>query len=1126
MKSHLRDHLLRCGLDGDEPNRTKGVIDNLLHLENKRKGNLCGYSRSIQQLKDYYGNQWVVAADALRKAGVPVYAEAGIDSNLVRELDFDAYITGQGIQFTRSEQHLHVGVASTGVADRVAISNDCTSRGVNTSPLRNERIAGKNESRDASTSPVRDGPVVSTSSIAPGSLPDDPEPVASTSSLAPGSLPDDPEPVASTSSLAPGSLPDDPEPVASTSSLAPGSLPDDPEPVASTSSLAPGSLPDDPEPVASTSYLAPEKSRARNTVVASDESRVPDSPYPGGSVVAEDGDTSLPSVPFTLPDDTDAFRDEFIKARDELDWNSVIKQSRWLERKYGLGIRTNLADQTSYFTLFEDFTNAVDAKLQIRLIDVVRNSPGMPEIEHSERELLHVLVAVYNLALPYISDTSNLPRSEATPPRAVKRRARIIVSSDEESDSSPIKETPRKKIRLRTSSRKNLTRIDYSETALSPPHKRVADSSEGKSPKSPKSAPHKKTSLTPDIGGVPINRRVGLEAEAALQETPSIELPPNKKMELVKAKLANVSIAVGNDVRKRIVLEHPLLAEWDIFLFGLELSPAHIKNQIGNFIRLMNYYTDGNPYDFTPDLMSDVPKFHRFVQNLEEANCASETIKKYMDSVRNFVKFIIHIDRYPHLDCSLFGVRVHAEMVAKRTNKRIKQERMARLSRADYEKSKDQLVRLVTDFNERLRPRVDAYFKGIEGKERSEIEVNAQSLKMVNIYFFYYFLRLGYMPCVFEYFPIDRYRDALTKGPKEIELVGMSYYLTTEKHKTAVAHGMAAFHLEEEVFERLITYVEKLRPQPANKDAAEHVWLNSRGTKLSHLGEYLREVMATVKGGQYCPNEIRHALATVGYEKYSGKDREEFVAFMQHTVQTADKHKLMRGQVRARMLTLTRPETERYEAQLARRAAARAAESKSLRVNMSSGRYPIFADGIPTDVTDVSDVSVSGPPQVRAASPAFSDRSSVRSASPALSVASKASSSSSGKNGPPARRSEPVARKDFIVNHFTITADEAPCKEEFLRVIKEQRHNYPELSRLTWKKFRESCREIVQKKKGVRFADGLGRRKLKDIPKEMKALLQAEGLYNVRIHGHAVDHYMKQLVRHNHTAQIESPQRN
>ena len=118
MKSHLRDHLLRCGLDGGDPNRTKGVIDNLLHLEKIRKGNLCGYSRSIQQLKDYYGDQWVVAADALREAGVPVYAEAGIDSNLVTELDFDAYITGQGIQFTRSEQHLHVGLASTGAADR------------------------------------------------------------------------------------------------------------------------------------------------------------------------------------------------------------------------------------------------------------------------------------------------------------------------------------------------------------------------------------------------------------------------------------------------------------------------------------------------------------------------------------------------------------------------------------------------------------------------------------------------------------------------------------------------------------------------------------------------------------------------------------------------------------------------------------------------------------------------------------------------------------------------------------------------------------------------------------------------------------------------------------------------
>ena len=70
----------------------------------------------------------------------------------------------------------------------------------------------------------------------------------------------------------------------------------------------------------------------------------------------------------------------------------------------------------------------------------------MPSINHTERELLYILVAVYNLALPYVNDTSNLPRSEDTPPHAAKRRARVIVSSDKESDSSPVTEAPPKKV--------------------------------------------------------------------------------------------------------------------------------------------------------------------------------------------------------------------------------------------------------------------------------------------------------------------------------------------------------------------------------------------------------------------------------------------------------------------------------------------------------------------------------------------------------------------------------------------------------------------------------------------------------------------------------------------------------
>ena len=103
-----------------------------------------------------------------------------------------------------------------------------------------------------------------------------------------------------------------------------------------------------------------------------------------------------------------------------MDWDSISEESRWFERNYGLCIKTNLADKTSYYTFFEEFTEAIDSKLQISLIDVLKNTPGMTAIEHTERELLHVLFAVYNLALPYISDTSNLPCSETNPPRALK----------------------------------------------------------------------------------------------------------------------------------------------------------------------------------------------------------------------------------------------------------------------------------------------------------------------------------------------------------------------------------------------------------------------------------------------------------------------------------------------------------------------------------------------------------------------------------------------------------------------------------------------------------------------------------------------------------------------------------
>ena len=65
-----------------------------------------------------------------------------------------------------------------------------------------------------------------------------------------------------------------------------------------------------------------------------------------------------------------------------------------------------------------------------------------------------------------------------------------------------------------------------------------------------------------------------------------------------------------------------------------------------------------------------------------------------------------------------------------------------------------------------------------------------------------------------------------------------------------------------------------------------------------------------------------------------------------------------------------------------------------------------------------------------------------------------------------------------------------PTQKEFERGLKEQRHNYPELSQSTWKKFRESCRETLHRHVGARFAVGLGRKKLKNIEKDMQALLE------------------------------------
>ena len=118
---------------------------------------------------------------------------------------------------------------------------------------------------------------------------------------------------------------------------------------------------------------------------------------------------------------------------------------------------------------------------------------------------------------------------------------------------------------------------------------------------------------------------------------------------------------------------------------------------------------------------------------------------------------LVFINRYHTVQSAIMRIDRYAEMISKRKNKVINAERMVRMSWTNLEESKNQLVRLITDYTEHLKPSVDAYFKSIEGKERSEIiRTTAKELRMVNVYFFYFFLRLGHRLCMFEQFPIDR----------------------------------------------------------------------------------------------------------------------------------------------------------------------------------------------------------------------------------------------------------------------------------------------------------------------------------------------------------------------------------
>ena len=130
----------------------------------------------------------------------------------------------------------------------------------------------------------------------------------------------------------------------------------------------------------------------------------------------------------------------------------------------------------------------------------------------------------------------------------------------------------------------------------------------------------------------------------------------------------------------------------------------------------MGYYANGEPYTFHPNMFQNVSKFYSFVSTLEESNCSGETIKKYLEITRSFIRFLVFIDRYHTVQSAIMRIDCYAEHLSKRKNKVVAAEPIVRLSRSSLEKSKNQLCLLVTDFTERLKPKVDAYFKSIEGK--------------------------------------------------------------------------------------------------------------------------------------------------------------------------------------------------------------------------------------------------------------------------------------------------------------------------------------------------------------------------------------------------------------------------
>ena len=101
LKSHLAQHLMRCGFKVEEVGRTRIECDVLVAAEKSHKESLGFLSMRVQELQRVYGEQWAIIAEALRRCGVPVHTGFGWDKRLDTEERLDTYLTSVNMRIDR-----------------------------------------------------------------------------------------------------------------------------------------------------------------------------------------------------------------------------------------------------------------------------------------------------------------------------------------------------------------------------------------------------------------------------------------------------------------------------------------------------------------------------------------------------------------------------------------------------------------------------------------------------------------------------------------------------------------------------------------------------------------------------------------------------------------------------------------------------------------------------------------------------------------------------------------------------------------------------------------------------------------------------------------------------------------